>query len=295
MAQQMINTNGVDPSGTGSDPAKTAFNKCNANFSELYTDMNAPRPIARGGTGATTAAAARAALGLRGAAQLDVGTVAGTVAAGNDGRLGTVDGKTGGAVAGSVISQKARTSSTTGQSNQGGSMVSGFSGAAGGFSFYLEEIVNTSVQGVLYATNGATGSWWVFNIGGNATALGGSWVNGSDIRIKDNIQKVDGALSAVLSWSGCSWSYKDGGYGVGLLAQDVERNCPGAVEVAPGSRTFTDGTVVEGIKSLNTSGVSAAYHTEAIKQIFSLLELALNDPEAARAQIEALKRAALAG
>lgn len=43
--------------------------------------------IAHGGTGATSAAAARTALGLGGCATLNVGTAAGTVAAGDDGRI----------------------------------------------------------------------------------------------------------------------------------------------------------------------------------------------------------------
>lgn len=53
-------------------------------------------PITSGGTGATTASAARTALGLA------YGTAAGTVAQGNDTRLNTVDGKTGGTVTGSI-------------------------------------------------------------------------------------------------------------------------------------------------------------------------------------------------
>lgn len=44
-------------------------------------------PVARGGTGAGTAAGARTALGLGGAAVLDVGAAAGTVAAGDDARI----------------------------------------------------------------------------------------------------------------------------------------------------------------------------------------------------------------
>lgn len=39
MAQQAINTNGLDPAGTGSDTARTAFDKTNANFTELYAGM----------------------------------------------------------------------------------------------------------------------------------------------------------------------------------------------------------------------------------------------------------------
>lgn len=60
-------------------------------------------PLANGGTGATTAAAARTNLGLKGASILDVGTAAGTVAAGNDSRLIGALQPTGGNVNGSLV------------------------------------------------------------------------------------------------------------------------------------------------------------------------------------------------
>ena len=60
------------------------------------------RRIEQGGTGAKGAAGARKALQLGGAATLEVGTAAGTVAAGNDPRLTTLDGKSGGSITGRI-------------------------------------------------------------------------------------------------------------------------------------------------------------------------------------------------
>ncbi|MEP8612926.1 tail fiber domain-containing protein, partial [Enterobacter asburiae] len=58
--------------------------------------------VTQGGTGSATASGARANLGLGSSATKDVGTAAGTVAAGDDSRLGTVNGKTGGTISSAV-------------------------------------------------------------------------------------------------------------------------------------------------------------------------------------------------
>ncbi|WP_288460114.1 tail fiber domain-containing protein [uncultured Enterobacter sp.] len=58
--------------------------------------------VAQGGTGSTTASGARTNLGLGNSATRDVGAAAGTVAAGDDSRLGTVNGKTGGTISSGV-------------------------------------------------------------------------------------------------------------------------------------------------------------------------------------------------
>lgn len=52
-----------------------------------WIKQNEPVPVTRGGTGGITAAAGRTGLGLKGAAILEVGKVAGTVAAGDDSRI----------------------------------------------------------------------------------------------------------------------------------------------------------------------------------------------------------------
>lgn len=76
MTKQVINVGSAANDGSGT-PARTAFQYVNANFSELYdfltgtTNANtlpAALPIAKGGTGATTAAGARTNLGLGSAA-----------------------------------------------------------------------------------------------------------------------------------------------------------------------------------------------------------------------------------
>lgn len=86
MAKQTINQ-GTAPTGAGGDTFRSGSAKLQANDDEIYTALGANAsgvlpsalPIAKGGTGATTAAAARTALGLGDAATRSVGTSAGNV------------------------------------------------------------------------------------------------------------------------------------------------------------------------------------------------------------------------
>ncbi|EHN6954845.1 tail fiber domain-containing protein [Escherichia coli] len=109
---------------------------------------NGALPIDQGGTGATTAEGSRTNLGLGDSATMNVGTAAGTVAAGDDSRLNTVDKKTGGNVTGSLMV------------TQGNSI--GVSTQEGG---------DKTVK--LYNITG-DGS-----VGGYVNAVGGAWYNGN--------------------------------------------------------------------------------------------------------------------
>ncbi|WP_343529387.1 tail fiber domain-containing protein [Yokenella regensburgei] len=145
----------------------------------------------------------------------------------------------------------------------------------------------TISYGIYYngASTGASKEW-NFNNDGNAS--GGQWINGSDIRHKSELVTVENPLSAVLSFRGMAYDIKDGGRAVGLIAQDVEQWCPEAIKTY-GDRKFSDDTVIKDFKYLDTTGVSAAYHTEAIKELFGLVELALDDPETCRRRLAEIR------
>ncbi|MEB6412558.1 phage tail protein, partial [Enterobacter vonholyi] len=64
----------------------------------MATKSGGAVPVNQGGTGSTTASGARTNLGLGNSAIRDVGGAAGTVAAGDDSRLNTVDQKAGGKI-----------------------------------------------------------------------------------------------------------------------------------------------------------------------------------------------------
>lgn len=84
MSKQTIQL-GTAPTGAGGDTPRSAFTKTQSNFDELYAALGASGspmalpaalPVAQGGTGGTTQAAARTALGLGSAA---VAPIVGTV------------------------------------------------------------------------------------------------------------------------------------------------------------------------------------------------------------------------
>lgn len=144
--------------------------------------------------------------------------------------------------------------------------------------------ISTTVNGA------STGQkYFQFLQGGNAVCAGG-WGTTSDERIKTNIQRVPNALKEVYGWRGATWDQDVYGpsFGIGLIAQDVEKSCPAAVTRIPEVVQST-GVVIKDVRTINTGNIAAAYHTEAIRTLFDLLDLALNDPEEARARVAQLK------
>ena len=258
--------------------------RTNLGLGDLST-LNGPLAINKGGTGSAT----------------PFGTAANTFTQGNDNRLNTIDGKTGGTLpTGGIVltngslSAKAPRSATpaNGSFTAGGTVLSQFSAnyTSPFFGFKLEEWTGNDLRGLLMTSDGANVKYWNFSVSGNATATSGSWVNGSDEILKENIQCVGNALTSVLSWRGACWDWKDKSRkqkGLGLIAQDVEKSFPDAISYFG---TEVDGKMVEA-KAIDPGSIAAAYHTEAIKSLFSLVELALVDPDKALASIDSIKAA----
>lgn len=236
------------------------------------------------------------------------GSSAGTVAQGNDARLNTVDGKSGGTISSAVTVNSSLTAGkaaglavSAGENNRvelNNTSSGGNTGNPVGWTVYrwYDELVqtgirragNTTIQSYFIAMS-AVGSF-EFQRSGNASAPG-SWVNGSDERHKTKIKTVNDPLSAVLSWRGATYDKKDGLSEVGLIAQDVEKCCAEAV-TTNGDRKFMDGTVIPDFKYLNTAGAAAAYHTEAIKTIFEILYQLAESPEEALKTLEVIRKRA---
>ncbi|QEM91018.1 tail fiber domain-containing protein [Kosakonia radicincitans] len=79
-------------------------------------------------------------------------------------------------------------------------------------------------------------------------------------------------LDKMTQLRGVSWDRLDGyAGGLGFIAQDVQKVFPGSVYVGQ-DRTLTDGTVVESVLGVDTSGVAAALHHEAILALMSRID-----------------------
>lgn len=129
---------------------------------------------------------------------------------------------------------------------------------------------------------GGASASYQFNANGVASAL--EWRSNSDERIKSGVTRISNPLVKMRNIKGVSWTMEtNGSTGFGFIAQDVEKDFPDAVSETKFSPvTLRDGTVLDDVKSVNTSGVAAALHHEAI--------LALMDKvEALEAELSALK------
>lgn len=111
-----------------------------------------------------------------------------------------------------------------------------------------------------------------FLFGADGVASGGNWVNSSDIRIKENISRISDPLEKMSKIKGVTWKLKtNGSVGYGFIAQDVEQDFPDAVRSTI-DMTLSDGTIVEEVKSVDTYGVAAALHHEAILELMKQVE-----------------------
>lgn len=217
------------------------------------------------------------------------GIVAGGVSLSGD--LSTTNNITVGSGTASSSVVNARSTSSSELNRAGGLFTSAiFTGASnrGNMNIYMATTGAVRVAKLDVYSDGSGGkSFQFYQDSGNGTCSG-SWNGGSDERHKTDITLVPNALEATLSFRGCTYLKKDGGYEVGMIAQDVEKFCPVAIS-STGDREFEDGTIIKNFKYLNIAGASAAYHTEAIKELFGLIDLALSNPDEARSKIDDLK------
>ncbi|MFU0930914.1 tail fiber domain-containing protein [Kluyvera cryocrescens] len=143
--------------------------------------------------------------------------------------------------------------------------------------------------------NGDATAAFAYHESGSANAFNGQWINGSDIHIKDNVKRIREPLAAMLEMSGCTWTYKSNGkFGIGFIAQEVEKVFPDAVTENNYPQTFPDGTSVEKVKALSAGDVAAALHHESILQLMDIVKEAITTiagvttDEGAKAALEAL-------
>nr|DAL25543.1 MAG TPA_asm: endosialidase chaperone [Caudoviricetes sp.] len=118
------------------------------------------------------------------------------------------------------------------------------------------------VQLNVIAESGGAAASFMFYPDGRGT--GGQWVSLSDARIKKDIARISDPLIKMKAIKGCFWERIDNETtGYGFIAQDVEQVFPEAVKGGY-DITLEDGTVIPDVKTVDTYGVAAALHHEAI-------------------------------
>ncbi|ELW9532965.1 tail fiber domain-containing protein [Enterobacter roggenkampii] len=251
--------------------AAKGANKDITSLSGLTTALS----VAQGGTGSTTESGARTNLGLGNSATRNVGTAAGTVAAGDDNRLSTLEGKTGGSIKGAVIAKRTSDSNPA----SGGELESVLQNSGGAalsqFHMFTQMAGNTR-YGFLRVWDSSTFKDWYFDhSSGNAYAAA-SWVNNSDRRIKDDLNPIDDPLGKMKKVRGYTWVRKDdqmkGSFGIGFVAQEVQEIFPEAVSHAQEGSLTVDGRVIKQPLALSPGDVAAALHHEAILALMEKIE-----------------------
>lgn len=156
----------------------------------------------------------------------------------------------------------------------------------GGYTFGGVRGTGTDLLHAQISINNGQGVAADFKFMPDGTAQAANWQSTSDGRLKTNITRIENPLDKMRIIKGVTWERLDKyakPNGIGFIAQDVEKAFPDAVKATPFSDTeLRDGTIVKDVKSVDTYGVAAALHHEAI--------LALMDKvEALEAELAALK------
>lgn len=229
------------------------------------TGLTTALSVAQGGTGAKTKADAWTNLAT-------FGNSAGTAAQGNDTRLVTVDGKTGGA-----ISSPLRVSGTITGDTTDYSFVAPASGASGGRNLITRGLISDSVlthteafidsndfYHRIYCQNGNTGVYFYFGTSGTAQSKSG-WTTYSDKRVKTDLKVIENALEKISKINGYTY-LKFGVPQTGIIAQEVKEVLPEAVFASGFNVTLDDGTVVKNALSLSP-GDLVGLLVEGVKQL----------------------------
>ncbi|WP_205950230.1 tail fiber domain-containing protein [Pantoea stewartii] len=239
--------------------AKKGANSDITSLSGITTALS----IAQGGTGAKTKADAWTALAT-------FGNSAGTAAQGNDARLNTVDGKSGGTITTPVTGQdivaSQRLLDVGNNTYLGGTIQSRLTGnTVRYFEQYLQNGSPLEYYMIMRGDNTNVYTWR-FQFGGNAIATNGQWINGgSDIRIKRDFKEIDDPRAKLRAIRAGTWKYNykgsNGKFGIGIIANDIGALYPDSV-YHTGDRTLEDGTTVVDALSVEAgdSGVGVAVH-----------------------------------
>lgn len=234
------------------------------------TGLTTALSVAQGGTGAKTKEDAFKNIAVFGAEP-------GTAAQGNDTRLTSINGKTGGTVSGDISATGSVKSTTTGYgftkdkagvASSKNLMMLGYL-SDNQYSIYDISVDSNDVYTRLYTQNGSGGSMFYFGAGGTGQSKSG-WTTYSDRRLKTEIEKINDALSKINKLNGYTYS-KFGQRQTGVIAQEVQEILPEAVMSSGFDVTLDDGKVVKNALSLSP-GDLVGLLVEGIKQLDSRID-----------------------
>lgn len=180
------------------------------------TGLTTALTLEQGGTGATTAAAARTKLELGNSATKNVGTATGTVAAGDDDRLGTVGGKSGGEISSPItvrgvgLNPKLVASHLDYNPSLGGNAIwiVGMTGTENIMQYVTEVTGQYYSLTTVWRVAGQQQFWTQTSTGRYITPLGELAVQGSDVRIKNDFTPPkSGAWARVEAIGICEFKY----------------------------------------------------------------------------------------
>ena len=217
----------------------------------MATKSGGAVPVNQGGTGSTTASGARTNLGLGNSAIRDVGAAAGTVAAGDDSRLNSVDGKSGGTIS-STLNATGSINVIT-QSSSFGVFAFKYPGSLDSMSYSFCENYGDLVFVTTQAAKPGTEKYFAmrgdrFITPGNITCA--SLTQTSDADKKDDVKAIENALDKVMSLSGVTFNWKDSGLpSAGVIAQELIKVMPEAV-----GSVFEDHDQYESVEEVNDAG-----------------------------------------
>lgn len=212
---------------------------------------------------------------LGNSAGLNVGTTPNTVAAGNDSRLSTVGGKTGGTISSSVAVAGALSTSGGGLTIDG--RVSDASGNVtntitlfapdASFHSYIQYYL---MAGQYHATRIVQNGTATFMARSNGSCYAASFNPTSDERLKLNKEKITNALSKVMTLSGYTFDLF-GERKTGGLAQEIQKVLPEVVTETFMDHELPDGTHVKNGLAVDY-GATFGLMVEAIKELNSKID-----------------------
>ncbi|WP_312329664.1 pyocin knob domain-containing S74 family peptidase [Atlantibacter hermannii] len=273
---------------------------------QLFTSTDVV-PVANGGTGATTPGGARSALQLGDSATKNVGTGAGTVAAGDDSRLVNAASAKGSSYTGVIDFLNNSTSGDFGESvivrsAHGQTIGSEFVNNVikvfandGAFTRFQHRVTTYHAARIVVAPVTGGAATFEFAQTGNAVASG-AWVNaGSDERIKDDITPIESPRDILMNIRSATWRYRhkgaEGRFGIGVIANDLGKYFPEAV-INTGPRELDDGTVIDDVLAVEAgdSGAMVAVHHAVLQSLVEENRTQQLEIEALKSDMEGLKK-----